>query len=299
MNLDFTEEQIMLRDAAARFFAAECTYEAVKRIEDSAMGYEPALWKKIAELGWMGLPFPSRYGGYDGAFLDLVILQEEMGKAVFPTPFFSTVVQCGLLVLAGGTEEQKAELLGRIAGGGLIMALARYEAETDYSAESIMMTAEPEDSGFILNGTKMFVLDANIAERLIVAARTGNAGISLFLVDTATPGIRITKLPTVAKDNTCEVVFEHVAVEKDNLLGPPGGGGALLDRMDVKATVAKAAEITGGCRACIDMTARLCQDQGAIRQSHRRVPGHSAFHGRYAAALRYNEQLPVPGGLPD
>lgn len=261
MDLDFTSEQMMLRDAAARFSASECTYEEVKKVEDSEKGYVPELWKKIADLGWTNVLFPSRYGGYDGTFLDLVILQEEMGKALFPSPFFSTVVQCGLLILEGGTEEQKADLLGRIAVGSLIMALAQYEEETDYSAESVMMTAEPRGNEYVLNGTKMFVMDANIADKLIVVARAGGAGISLFLVNSHDPGIQITKLPTVAKDNACEVIFENVIVAKENMIGSPGCGGALLDQMYEKAAVAKAGEIMGGCKACIDMTAEYARNR--------------------------------------
>jgi len=255
MNLDFTQEQTMLRDAAAKFFAGECPFEEVKKIEDSEKGYSPELWRKIADLGWTSLLFPGQYGGYDGSFLDLVILLEEMGRSVFPSPFFSTVVECGLLVLEGGTEAQKAELLGRICEGKLIMTLAQYEAETDYSAESIQMKAGKKGTGYVLNGTKMHVLNANIAEKLIVAARAGKAGVSLFLVDASAPGVRITKLPTASKDNTCEVVFQNVAVPKENMIGPPGGAGSLLAKMSAKASVAKSAEILGGCKTCIDMTA--------------------------------------------
>ena len=259
MDLDFTEEQNMLRDAAAKFFAGECTYEEVKKIEESDKGYSPELWQKIADLGWTSLLFPSEYGGYDGTFLDLVILQEEMGKAVFPSPFFSTVVQCGLLIQEGGSEEQKKELLGGICTGSLIMALAQYEAETDYTAESVAMKAEPREDGYVLNGTKMFVMEANIAGKLIVVARAGDAGVSLFLVDARATGVRITKLPTVGKDNTCEVIFQDVAVPKWDMIGMPGSGAGLLEKMYAKAAVAKSAEILGGCKSCIDMTAEYAR----------------------------------------
>ena len=255
MNLDFTTEQTMLRDAATKFFAAECNFEKVKHIEDSEPGYGRELWQKIADLGWLGLPFPGAYGGYDGSFLDLVILQEEMGKAVFPSPFFSTVIQCGLLILEGGTENQKKDLLGRIAEGKLIMALAQYEEETDYTAESIGLMAEPDGNDFRLNGTKISVMDANIAHKMIVAARIAGHGVSLFMVDAGSEGIQVVKVPTVAKDNTCQVRFSDVRVQQDDMIGKPGDGARLLHKMYDKAAVAKAAEILGGSRACIDMTA--------------------------------------------
>ncbi len=261
MELDFTSEQNMLRDTAAKFFAAECTYEHVKKIEETDAGYDPELWRKVAELGWTGLPFPSTYGGYDGTFMDLIIIQEEIGKAVFPSPFFSTVVQCGFLILEGGTEEQKTDLLGRIATGDLIMALAQFEDETDYDPESIAMTAQPKGDGFVLNGKKMFVMDANIAEKLIVAARAGGSGVSLFLVDAGAPGVAVTKIPTIAKDNTCEVTFGDVAVGKNDMLGAPGAGGALLEKMNLKAAVARAAEMVGGCKVCIDVSAAYARSR--------------------------------------
>jgi len=261
MNLDFTSEQIMLKESAAKFFANECNYEKVKRIEETAQGYQPELWKKAAELGWTGMLFPEEYGGYGGTFMDIVVILEEIGKAVFPSPFFSTVIQCGLLILEGGTEEQKKDLLSRISEGTLIMALAQYEAETDYGFDSIAMAAEPKGDGYVLNGTKLFVMDANISAKLIVAAKAGGAGLSLFLVDAQDPGLKITKLPYVSSENACEVVFKDVKVAKTDMIGVPGAGAAILDKMYAKAAVAKAAEMSGGCKAAIDMTAKYAKER--------------------------------------
>jgi alkylation response protein AidB-like acyl-CoA dehydrogenase len=261
MDLDFTSEQTMLRDSATKFFLNECNFEKVKHIEETEEGYSPELWQKVAELGWTGMYFPENYGGYGGSFMDLVIIQEEIGKAVFPSPFFSTIIQCGLLILEGGTEEQKTDLLGRISEGSLIMSLAQYEPETDFSYESITMTAQPQGEDYVLNGIKLFAMDANIAEKLIVAARAGNAGLSLFLVDAEAPGVKITKLPYVSAENACEVVFKEVKVSKADMLGTPGAGADLLEKMYAKAAVAKAAEMSGGCKAAIDMTAKYARER--------------------------------------
>ncbi|MEW6185729.1 MAG: acyl-CoA dehydrogenase family protein [Thermodesulfobacteriota bacterium] len=261
MDLDFTSEQAMLRDSAAKFFVNECNFEKVKHIEETEEGYSPELWQKVAELGWTGMYFPEAYGGYGGTFMDLVIIQEEIGKAVFPSPFFSTVIQCGLLILEGGSEGQKTDLLGRIAEGSLLMALAQYEPETDFSYESISMIAEPKGEEYVLNGTKLIVMDANIAGKLIVAAKAGNAGLSLFLVDAKAPGIKITKLPYVSSENACEVVFTEVKVPKADMLGAPGAGADLLEKMYTKAMVAKAAEMSGGCKAAIDMTSKYARER--------------------------------------
>ncbi|MBN1381206.1 MAG: acyl-CoA/acyl-ACP dehydrogenase [Deltaproteobacteria bacterium] len=261
MDLDFSSEQTMLRDSAAKFFANECNYEEVKHIEETDQGYSPKLWQKIAELGWTGLLFPENYGGYGGSFLDLVIIFEEIGKACFPSPFFSTIVQCGLLILEGGTEEQKNDLLSRIADGSLIMSLAQYEAETDYTYESITMKAEQKGDAYVLNGTKMFAMDANIADKLIVAAHAGAAGLSLFLVDADHPGVSITKLPYVSAENACEVIFKDVEVGSNDMIGAPGDGASLLDKMYDKAAVAKAAEMSGGCERAIGLTAKYARER--------------------------------------
>lgn len=261
MDLDFTSEQQMLRESAAKFFANECNYDKVKDIEETKEGYSPELWQKVVELGWTGMIFPEDCGGYGGTFMDLVIIMEEIGKAVFPSPFFSTVVQCGLLILEGGTQEQKEALIGAIVEGSLIMALAQYEAETDFTYDSIAMAARPDGDGYVLNGTKTIVLDANIANKLIVAAKAGDKGLSLFLVDAQAPGIQITKMPYVSSENACEVVFKDVKVAGSDMIGAPGDGADLLEKMYAKAAVAKAAEMSGGCKAAIDMTAAYARER--------------------------------------
>ena len=174
---------------------------------------------------------------------------------VFPSPFFSTVIQWGLIILEGGTEEQKKELLSGIAEGSLIMAVARYEEDGSYRASGIRLAAEESTKGYRLNGTKMFVTDANIADKLIVAANLAGSGVTLFLVETDDPGLSIKKMPTIGMDNTCEVILKDVQVRKDRIIGSPGGGWGLLESMNEKAAVAKAAEMVGGSKACIDITA--------------------------------------------
>jgi len=261
MDLDFTSEQEMLRDAAGRFMANECPYDRVKEIEESAEGYDPNLWQQVIELGWTGLLFPEEYGGYGGQFMDLVIIMEEMGKAVFPSPFFSTVVQCGLTIMESGTEEQKADLLARISEGSLIMALAQYEEDGSWDLAFLSMKAEPQGNDYELNGVKLFVMDANIADKLIVAAHAGDKGLSLFVVDAKAQGITVTKMPTISMDNACEVVFADVKVSGDSVLGEPGNGVEVLEKMIYKAMVAKAAEMIGGARVCIDITADYARER--------------------------------------
>ena len=255
MNLDFSKDQDMIRKSVAEFITKECPYEQVKELEESDAGYSPELWKKMAELGWIQIHFPEEYGGLGDPFMDLMIIIEEMGKAAFPSPFFSTVIQCGLTILEGGSKEQKKGLLPKIANGQLIMALAQYEEEASYLPSGINMPAKLSGDHYVLDGTKMFVTDANIADKLIVAAKTHDAGITLFLVDAKDPGITCTKMPTIGMDNTCEVIFKEVKVPKENVIGEPGGGWEVLEKISQKAIVAKCAEMLGGCKVSIDMTA--------------------------------------------
>ena len=282
MDLDWTSEQDMLRDSAAKFFANECPYDRVKEIEETEEGYDPKLWQQVIELGWPGLPFPEEYGGYGMQFLDLIIILEEMGKAVFPSPFFSTVVQCGLTIMEAGTEDQKKELIAQISEGSLTMALAQFEEEASYNVKNIGMTAEAREDDFLLNGTKLFVVDANIADKLLVAANAGDQGLSLFPVDAKAPGISITKMPTIGKDNTCEVIFKDVKVPKGDILGTPGNAGEALEKMHVKAAIAKSAEMVGGARVCIDITADYAKQR---EQYGKPIGGYQAIQHYMANML--------------
>lgn len=259
MDLNFNAMQDMLRKSVSEFLVKECPFETVKEIEESEIGYSPKLWKKIVELGWPGLPFPEAYGGLGGDFTDLIIIQEEMGKRVFPSPFFSTVVQCGAAILEAGTDAQKKELIPRIAGGQLLLALAQHENDPGYTKGCIQMEAKAQGDGYVLNGTKLFVLDANIADLLIVAAKPSDNDITLFLVDAKDPGLTISKIPTIAMDNTCEVIFKDMKVSKRDILGQAGKGFETLEKVMTLSAIAKSAEMIGGAKTSIDMTAEYAK----------------------------------------
>jgi len=253
MDLDYSAKQVMLRRSAADFLARECPFDEVRRLEESVEGYNPATWKKMARLGWLELFYPEDCGGLGDPFAEVAILLEEMGKRAFPSPFFTTVIQAGLILLAGGSDTQKKSILPLIAAGNHIIALAQFEADAGYSPESITLTATADGAGWRLNGTKLFVLDANIADQLIVVART-EQGITLFLTDTNREGITIQKLQTIGKDNQCQVRFADVPVGRDDLIGAAGEGRQILETAMPKAVLAKCAEMLGGCQEVLKMT---------------------------------------------
>jgi alkylation response protein AidB-like acyl-CoA dehydrogenase len=177
MDFTYTEEQEMLRKMAREFLEKECTERFIRDMEKDEKGYSPDLWKKIADLGWLGLAFPEKYGGTAGTVTDLCVLYEEFGRSMFPSPHFSTVVLCGLTILNAGTEEQKSEFLRKIVNGGCIMSLAFTEPETSWNGrawdpDGVTMRARQDGDDYTLNGVKLFVHDAAVADYLLVVART-------------------------------------------------------------------------------------------------------------------------------
>jgi alkylation response protein AidB-like acyl-CoA dehydrogenase len=267
MDVSFTEEQEMLQKSASDFLAAECPKTLVRELEEDERGYSPELWKKMAGLGWMGLAIPEEYDGMGMTFQDLTVLVEQMGKNVVPGPFNCTVVESASAVVEAGSEEQKKELLPKIASGDLIVTMALLEpGGVYYEAAGINLRATAKGDGFILNGTKVFVQMANAADYIICAARTAEGasldnGITLLLVDARSPGIQVEVIPTIAYDKLCEVRFDNVSVPKQNVLGEVDKGWPVIQKVMLKATVAKAAESAGGMQAALDMTVAYCKER--------------------------------------
>ena len=137
MDLSFSEQQEMLRKMARDFLTDRCPPKYVRQMETDDKGYSPELWREMAELGFMGLIFPEKYGGGGMDFMDMVVLLEEMGRACLPGPFFSSAIACGLLILNAGSEDQKQELLPKIASGEIILSLALNEPEVDCDKTNI------------------------------------------------------------------------------------------------------------------------------------------------------------------
>ncbi|MBM3133488.1 MAG: acyl-CoA dehydrogenase, partial [Chloroflexi bacterium] len=223
MDLELTEEQQLLKSSAREFFEKEFPRTKVKEMEEHPTGHDLEAWKKMADLGWVGLMIPEEYGGAGLGFVDMVILLEEMGRACLTEPFFSTAILGALPIMRAGHETLKSEFLPRIAGGEVKMALALTETSASYEASGIGMKGIREKEGWTLNGTKLFVHDAHIADYLLCAVRTESwsapeEGISLFIVDARTPGIAINPLLTIADDRQNEVIFENVLVPESHLI---------------------------------------------------------------------------------
>ena len=267
MDLGFSEEQEMLRKTARDFLETECPTSLVKEMAEDEQGYTSGLWGKMAELGWMGLALPEEHDGMGMSFLDLAVLLEEMGRACLPGPFFSTVVLGGLTILEAGNEEQKKELLPKIAAGEAILTMALTEPSASYDPASITVKAVPDKDDYVISGTKLFVENAHIADYLICVARTKDGagkdedGITLFLVDGKSPGITTILLKTIAGDKQCEVTFDNVRVPQKNMLGERDKGWPVVAKILQKATVAKCAEMIGGAQAALDMSVAYAKER--------------------------------------
>lgn len=265
MNYNYSDEQKILKDTARAFFSEELKITLVRELEDDEKGYSRKLWETMAEFGWMGTIIPENYGGIEATFAELTVILEEMGYAGFVGPFFSTAVLGSLAILKAGNEEQKTRLLGEIASGSRILTMAWDETGDPLSADRIAATAELQNGGYVINGAKLFVPYAHIADTIICAARTGaclgdgEEGISLFLVDREAPGVKVEVLETIAKDKQCEVVFDHVEVLEGALLGELDKGWNVLKSVLLEAAVAKCAEMVGGARKVLEMTAEYAK----------------------------------------
>jgi alkylation response protein AidB-like acyl-CoA dehydrogenase len=274
MNFGFNEEQELLRNTARKFFENECPSDTVRRLMETPEGINPELWKKLAEQGWLGLIYPEPYDGMALGLVDLVVLMEEMGRAVAPGPYFSTVLLGGLAVLEAGSDAQKKEWLPKIAAGDKRVALAWMEPSAQLGPAGVTLAAVEKGGKYTLSGTKLFVHDAHTADALVVAARTragaGADGVSLFLVPTGTKGLAVTLLPTMDQTRKlCEVSCADVTVGADALLGAAGAGWAPLARVLDRATVALCAEMCGGAQKVLDMTVEYAK----IRQAFGRPIG--------------------------
>ena len=260
MDFDFNDEQKMLQKGARDFFEKEVPKSLVKKMVEDDNGNPPELWKKMAQLGWLGLIYPEQYGGSGGNIIDLVALEEEMGRACLPGAFFSTVLIGGLFILNAGSEAQKRDLLTKVGKGELILTLALTETSASYAASGVETTAVSDKDDYIISGTKLFIPDAHIADYIICIARTKKGtkpedGISAFLVDRKSAGITCTLLKSIAGDKLCEVVFNNVKVSKKNIIGKLDQAWAPVELTLQQVTLAKCAEMVGGAQRALEMAA--------------------------------------------
>lgn len=265
MNFELDEQQQMLQTAARDFLAAECDKSVVRRLEASDSGHSSQLWKKMAELGWTGIVIPEKYGGVGLNLLELAILFEEIGRAAFDSPLFGTVMAT-LALMAGGTEAQKQSVLPKVAAGELIPTLAITEREVANDFRFVSVPALPKDGGYIVRGTKWFVPYATVADEILVVARTAGkvgdeAGLSIFMVNAKTAGVRCRPLRTIAPDKQFQIDLDNVPVAADRIVGRLNEGFALVKPVLQKAVAIQCAEMVGNAQHELDVTAQYTKER--------------------------------------
>lgn len=268
MDFAITKEQKSMQKAAREFLKFECTGEFVREMEINEKGYTDEFWRKMGELDWMALIVPEEYDGVGGDLMDLVLMLEEMGRACVPGPFFSTVVLGGFSLSRFGNENQKKKMLPEIANATTVLALALTEPEMiKYDPFMISVSAvDDENNDFLINGTKLFVSDAHVADTIICVTRTSGQlsdknGITVFLVDAQTPGIEMYPLKTLGGDKQFEVIFNNVKVPASNILGKLNQGNVYLKKILNYAAICKCAEMVGGANKVLEMASTYAKER--------------------------------------
>ena len=265
MDLSFTEEQEILRKSARNFLSEKFPKRLIKELEESELGYSPEIWKEMAELGWMGMPFPLEYDGSGMKFLDLAVLIEEMGEFCMLGPYLSTVVLGGFPILEVGTEGQKQRHLTQVANGESILTLALAEPNGSNNAVPADVKAVPEGDYWVIEGIKLFVPYAHVADHVLCVARTNRKAdleecLTTFIVDAKIPGLSCTVLDTMA-DKLCEVRFDKVRVPKESILGELNQGWKEIRRVLNIAEAARCCEMAGMASQVLDMTVDYAKER--------------------------------------
>ena len=269
MDLSLNEQQVMIKNAASEFLGHELPKERVLEIDESETGFSEALWRQMAEQGWAGMLIPEEYGGLGNSATDLGVLYEALGAAACTSPHLSSAVLSAGAILEAGDATQKQELLPAIAEGTLIVAFAYTEPEFGWGPDAIHLTATRRDGSFVLNGAKLFVPDAHIADRILVVARTSSSGapeqgMTLFLVDKQSAGVSTRLQEGWIGDKVCEINLANVEVPASAVVGAVDEAWGPIERVRDRATAVLCAYMYGGSQRVTDMAVEYSKNRVAF-----------------------------------
>jgi alkylation response protein AidB-like acyl-CoA dehydrogenase len=258
LDLGLTESEEMLKKTALDFLRRDAPKEVVQNLQETDTGITDELWQKAVDMGWLGVIIPEEYGGAGNPLTSAAVLFEALGSGPLPGPHFSSGILGSLMVLEAGSEEQKKSILPSVTKGEDILTLALTESEYSWEPGGVQTTATSKNDDFILDGVKLFTIDAQAATHFVVAARTGKQadpakGISLFLVNSKSGGVSVRRLPRFLAGRTFEVKLDSVKVPGADMLGEKGAGWPPLKRAIDKAIPVLCAYKVGGCQAVCDM----------------------------------------------
>ena len=266
MELEFSPEQELLRETVRGLCARHADLDVVRALEDDPAGYPEKLWLQLAELGLLGLTIPEEWGGSAMSMLDAMLVYEELGRALVPSPHFVSSVMSGGVLARAGTAAQRDAWLPRIASGDAIVTTAWLEPDRGFGSSGVQLIAEPDGDGWQLTGTKRHVPFASVADRLLVLARAAGTGdadnrVLLMLVDPNAAGVTLTQQMTIASDTQYRVDFTGVRVGSDDVVGAPGAAWPAWNEVMYDGAILLAAQAVGGARYALDITVQYAKDR--------------------------------------
>jgi alkylation response protein AidB-like acyl-CoA dehydrogenase len=258
LDLSLTESEEMLRKTALDFIKRDAPKSVVQRLQETDTGINPELWQMVANMGWLGIIIPEKYGGTNNSLTSAGVLFEALGSGPLPGPYFSSGILSSLILLEAGSEDQKTHFLTSISRGEETLTLALTESGYSWEPEAVKTTERVENSNFILNGLKLFVNDAKASTYFIVPARTADGvnpakSISLFLVSSKSKGVSVRRLPGFLAGRYFEVKLDSVMVSPKDMLGEINHGWQPLEHAIEKSIPVLCAYKVGGCQAVVDM----------------------------------------------
>jgi len=259
MNFDLTEEQQMIQDQAAKFVAAESPVSRFRKLREDEIGWDKAMWAKMAEQGWLSIAIPEEQGGFGGSFLDMAIILEQLGRGLVPEPMIASAVLAGGILSDIGTEAQRDEFLSPMMEGSTSLAFAYAEKQSRYNLNDCATKAEKSGEGFTISGEKVWVLNGHAADQIIVVARTAgdqfdDSGLSLFVVDGDAAGLTRITVPQMDGQKSALLRFDGVQVGADRLLGREGEALSMIELAVDRGAAAAVAEGYGTAQELFERT---------------------------------------------
>ena len=252
MDFSFTPDQTLLKNSARAFLDEHCKPATVRLLWDDSRGESPAMWKEMAQLGWLGLSLPEAHGGSGLGMVESALLLEELGRAAYPGPYWPTML-VATAVAEAGSEAQQKRWLGAIAAGDARGTVAFLDTDLDWAPAAVATRAEKRPEGWTLSGTKRYVAWGHVADVLLVPARAAE-GVSLFLVDPTASGLTWSPVQTMDPGTRlAHLTLDRVPVRSEDRLGRPGAGPEGLAGLLRRGAVGAAAEMPGAARRCLDM----------------------------------------------
>jgi alkylation response protein AidB-like acyl-CoA dehydrogenase len=263
MDLSFNEEQEMLREMVRGVCASGASLEEVRELEDDPKGFRDEFWKQLAELDLIGLTIPESFGGSGMTMIEAMIVYEEFGRSLAPSPHFASAVMSAGVLVAAGSDEQRSTWLPRIAKGDAIVVPAWLEPHNGFGPKGVGTTARADGDGFVLDGTKWHVPFASSADAIVVLARTGDApeAIDLFVVDPSSDGVTLEQQKTIASDTQYAVTLAGVRVDGGARIGGEGSGWSTWQETMLDGIIVLAAQAIGGAQYALEITTQYAKDR--------------------------------------